>query len=105
MRHQGAAEHLLGVLGGLFDRLGQAHAALLAGIGLLEAALAAPAGVNLRLHDPERAIQLACGGLGVFGFLNHAAIADRGTVLAKQSLRLVFMNVHETVPEIGRAHV
>ncbi len=98
VRDQRAAEHLLGFLGGLLDRLGKAHAALFAGLGLLEVALAAAAGVDLRLDDPERTIHFACRGLGLFGSEDHAAIADRCAVLAKQRLRLVFMNVHENCP-------
>jgi len=47
---QRVAEHLLGESFSFFYRLGEAHAALLAGGGLLERALAASAGVNLRFH-------------------------------------------------------
>ena len=62
-RDQRRAEHLLGEGLHLVDRLGEAHAALVAGRGLLELALAAAAGVDLRLHDPERAAAARWRGL------------------------------------------
>ena len=77
---------LLGFLGGLLDRLGQAHAALLAGVGLLERALAAAACVDLRLDDPERTVELAGGGLGLLGAENDAAVRDRRAVVAQKRL-------------------
>ena len=67
---EGAAEHLLGLVGGVGDRLGDADAALVAGGGLLELALAAAAGVDLGLDHPDRAVDLARGGLGLVG-LQH----------------------------------
>jgi hypothetical protein len=56
-RHQRLAQHLLGKRLHLVDRLGEAHAALVAGVRLLECALAAAAGVDLRLHHPHGAGQ------------------------------------------------
>ena len=56
-RHQRLAQHLLGEGLYLVDRLGEAHAALVAGVRLLEFALAAAAGVDLRLHHPDGAGQ------------------------------------------------
>ncbi len=50
-----AAQHLLGERLHLGARLGEAHAALLARRSLLELALAATAGVDLRLHHEQRA--------------------------------------------------
>jgi hypothetical protein len=91
---QRAAQHLLGLLGGLLDRLREAHAALLAGGGFLEAALAAAAGVDLRLDDPERSLELACGGLGLVGLEHDAAAGDGGAVLAQELLGLVLVDVH-----------
>ena len=58
-RDQGRAQHLLGELVDLGDRLGDAHAALVAGGSFLELALAAAAGVDLALHHPDRAGKLA----------------------------------------------
>ena len=98
VRDQGLAQHLLGFLGGFRDRFGEADTALFAGFGFLEAALAAATCVDLRLHHPERAVELTSGGFRIFCLQDHSAIADRGAVFAKQCLRLVFMNVHETVP-------
>jgi hypothetical protein len=53
--HQHAAEHLLGVAADLGDRLDHADAALGVGGQPFELALAAPAGVDLALHDEDRA--------------------------------------------------
>ena len=57
-RDQSLAEHLGGMLAHLVDRMGEADAALGAVAELLELALAAAAGVDLRLHDPKRPGQL-----------------------------------------------
>ena len=51
---QRLAEHLGGVLADLVDRMGEADAALGVGAEFLELALAAAAGVDLRLDDPQR---------------------------------------------------
>ena len=56
-RDQRRAQHLLGEFIDLGDRFGDAHAALVAGGGFLELALAAAAGVDLALHHPDRAGQ------------------------------------------------
>ncbi len=62
------AQHLLGELLGLGRRLGEANAALVAGLGLLELALAASAGMDLRLdHDGRRADP----GRGLLGLLRR----------------------------------
>ena len=58
---QSLAEHLLGIGAHFLDRLGEADAALGVGAELGELALAAAAGVDLRLHDPERPGQLLRG--------------------------------------------
>ena len=78
------AEHALGVL---------AH--LVVGLGELDAAgLAAAAGVDLGLDDPE----VAADGLRrVDGLLRRAGDApgrDRDAVIGKQLLRLIFVEVH-----------
>ena len=59
MGDEGAAEHPLCLLGRVRHRLRDAHAALLAGARLLEPALAAAAGVDLRLDHPDRPVELA----------------------------------------------
>jgi hypothetical protein len=95
---EGAAQHLAGEFGGLSDRAGEADAALLAGFGLLEVALAAATGVDLRLHHPERPVEFAGSGLGVFGLQDDAAVRDRDAVAAQQCFRLVFVDVHGAPP-------
>ena len=96
-----AAEHLLRLVGGLGDRLGDAHAALVAGGGLLELALAAAAGVDLRLDHPDRPVELAGGGLGLVGLQHHAAVGHRHAVLLQELLGLVFVNVHRRPSPAG----
>src|SRR3546814_8178302 len=64
--HQHVAQHRTGVGLHLLDRLHDAHAALAVGV-VLETPGAAPAGVDLRFHDPYRAAQLARCALGLFG--------------------------------------
>src|SRR6056297_3978876 len=96
--HEGAAEHPARLLGGLLDGFGKAHAARLAGAGLLERALAASARVNLRLDDPERAVERARGGLGLFAAQDHATIRHRCAKRAQERLGLILVDIHETVP-------
>ena len=57
-RHQRRAQHLLGESLDFIDRLGEPNAAFVARRGFLEAALAAPAGVDLALHHPKRPAEL-----------------------------------------------
>ncbi len=102
VRHQRAAEHLLGELGGFFHRLGQANAALLTGFGLFELALAAAAGVDLSLDDPKRSVELARRRLGFLGFQDSAAVRNRAAIALEELLRLIFMNVHGRVPMLVR---
>src|SRR4051794_4094757 len=56
-RDERAAEHLLREGLDLLRRAREANPALVAGLRLLELPLAASAGVDLRLHDPDRAGQ------------------------------------------------
>ena len=97
-RDQGRAQHLLGELVDLGDRLGDAHAALVAGGGFLELALAAAAGVNLALHHPDRAAQRFRGGVGIGSPQHRNALRDRHAEFMQQRLGLVFMDVHLDVP-------
>src|ERR1700722_12465145 len=78
-RDQGRAEHLPGEFVDFGDRFGDADAALVAGRGFLEFALAAAAGVDLALHHP-----------------------DRNAEFVQQRLGLVFMDIHWTAPENPR---
>ncbi|GAB1395636.1 hypothetical protein MASR1M65_04130 [Saprospiraceae bacterium] len=82
---KGAAQHLAGEFGGFLHRFRQAHAALLARFGLLELALAAAAGVDLRLDHPERSVQFPGGGLRLFGAQHDAAVGDRNAVAAAEA--------------------
>ena len=59
--HEGAAEHLAGELGGFLDRAGQTDAAFFTSLSFDEVAFAAATGVDLRLHDPKRAIEFTGG--------------------------------------------
>src|SRR6056297_2646068 len=95
---EGAAEHPARLFGGLLDGFGEAHAARLAGAGLLERALAAPARVDLCLDDPERPVERARGGLGLFAAQDHATIRHRRAIRAQERLGLILVDIHETVP-------
>ncbi len=98
MRDKRAAEHLRGHLGSLRDRARQPHAALVAGRDLLEAALAAPARVDLRLDDPDRPVELARRGLGVLGAQHDAPVGDRQPVAAQKALGLILVDIHGSCP-------
>ena len=100
---EGAAEHLLGLFRRLGDGLGDAHAALLTGGGLLERALAAAARVDLGLDHPDGAVEFAGGGFRLFGAEDGAAVGDRRAVFAQELLRLVLVNVHSPPSLPGRA--
>ena len=93
-RHEGLAEHLLRELLHLVDGLGEAHAALLAGLGFLEPALAAAARMDLGLHHPERTAELLGGGLRLVGGEDRDAAGDRQTELLQDGFALVFVDVH-----------
>ncbi|MNY11144.1 hypothetical protein D3C86_1441570 [compost metagenome] len=93
-RHQGVAEHFLGVLDHVLDREGQAHAALGVSRQFLELALAAAAGVDLRLHHIERARQLLGGGFGLVGRGDGDAFGDRSAKGLENLLGLILVNVH-----------
>jgi hypothetical protein len=95
-RHQGAAEHLARKGLHLVDRLGDAHPALVAGLRLRELALAAPAGVDLRLHHPDRTRQRARCRLGLAGRRDGLAQRDRDAELFQNGLALVFVDVHRS---------
>ena len=93
-RDQRVAEHLAGVGLDLVERLRQPDPAFGVGAELLELALAAPAGVDLRLDDVQRSRQ-SLGALD--GFLDRAgrmAGGDRDAEVREQLLGLVFMDVH-----------
>jgi hypothetical protein len=93
-RHQCRAQHLLGELADFGGRLGDTDAALVAGGGFLELALAAAAGMDLALHHIDRTGQLFRRGLGVLGLQHRHALGDRHAELGKQRLGLIFVDIH-----------
>src|SRR5690606_13602418 len=86
---QGVAQHFLGVGDGFLGREGQTHATLGVGAQFLELARAAAAGVDLRLHDIERARQLLGGGFGLVGRGDGDAVRNRGAVALEDLLGLI----------------
>jgi hypothetical protein len=78
------AEHLGGELADLLDRARELDAA----------ALAAAAGVDLRLDHPERAVERARRGLGLLGRVDDLAAQHLDAVFLQQRLGLVFVDVH-----------
>ncbi len=93
---QRRAQHFLGVGLDLVERAGEAHAALVAGGGLLELALAAAAGVDLRLHHIDGAGQ-AARRLARFGRRQRrGAFGDRSAELAQNGFGLIFVDVHRS---------
>jgi hypothetical protein len=84
VRHQVLAEHPPGRRGGRIGIVDELHAA----------GLAAPAGVHLRLDDPALAGELAHRRAGLGLVADDLAVGDGQAVLAKQLLRLVFVEVH-----------
>jgi hypothetical protein len=83
---KGHAEHGLGELLHLVDRPGELDAA----------ALAAAAGMDLRLDDPDRAAQFARRTLGLGGGVGHLALQHGHAVLGQELLGLVFVDVHRS---------
>jgi hypothetical protein len=84
VRDERHAEHLLRVSPDLVDGLGDLHAA----------ALAAAAGVDLRLHDPDAAAQLLCDGHRFVGRHRRLAARRGDAVLPEDLLALVLVDVH-----------
>ena len=78
----------------LVDGLGKPHAALLAGRRFLELALAAPARMDLRFDDPERAAELLRRSLGLVGREDRDALGNWQPKLFQDGFALVFMDVH-----------
>jgi hypothetical protein len=93
-RDERLAEHLADVILDLVDRAREADAALVAGVRLLELALAAPAGVDLGLHHPDRPAELLRGGLGLLRRGDRPPPRHRHAEPLENRLRLVFVDVH-----------
>jgi hypothetical protein len=60
------------------------------------AALAAAAGVDLRLHDNRSTAELRRGGTGVIGRERHARAGHGNSERFQEILTLMFMNFHRT---------
>ena len=92
--HQSVAEHVGRRRADFVGGLGEPHAALGVGAELLELALAASAGVDLRLYDIERTGQLRRRCDGFVDRHGGKAGGDRDAELGEQFLGLIFVNVH-----------
>src|SRR5262249_37462943 len=91
--HQHMAEHRLGDAPNLFGRLGDAHAAALA-LGPFELAFAAAARVDLRLHHPDRTVQVGRDMLGLGRRVGHAALEHAHAIAGEQLLGLILVDIH-----------
>ncbi len=80
---QGLAQHLRGARADVIDRLHHAHAALARAV-IREAAGTAAASVDLRLHHPDRAAQLAGGMGGLVWRKGHAAMRYKHVIAPEQ---------------------
>ncbi len=86
------------MLADFVDRMGEADAALGRLAEFLETALAAAAGVDLRLHDPQRPRKLL-GGLDRFVDAHRGIASGNGhAILREQFLGLIFVDVHGRAP-------
>ena len=84
------------------DALGQPHAALGIGAELLELALAAAAGVDLRLDHIERSGQRLGGGHRFLDSQGGDALGNGDAELGEEFLGLVFMDVHGSGSPAGK---
>jgi hypothetical protein len=102
---QGVSQHLLRKRDRLVGRARDPDTALLTRLGLLEGALAAPAGVDLGLDHPDRAVKLTRSFAGIRGVEHRNPVRDRRAVCLENLLRLIFVDVHLRVvlPEAQRA--
>ncbi len=92
--HQHPVQHLLGVGADLVDRLDDADAALGVGAEALEAALAAAAGVDLRLHHEDGAAQVLRGLDRLFDRVGGEPARDGDAELFEDGLGLMLVDVH-----------
>ena len=86
------------MLAHLADRMGEADASLGRFAELLELALAAAAGMDLRLDDPQRPRELAGRLDGFVDAHRGKAGGHRHAIFRKQVLGLIFMDVHGAGP-------
>ena len=82
------------MLAHLVDRMREADAALGAVAQFLELALAAAAGVDLRLDDPQRSGKLLRGLNRLVDAHRGIARGHRHAVFREQLFRLIFVDVH-----------
>ena len=87
MGNQRHADHRLGGLDHLVDRLGNLYAA----------ALAPPTGMNLCLDHPYGAAQRLRGFFSLLRRIGDLATRDSHAILSEQCLRLIFMDIHEAL--------
>jgi hypothetical protein len=97
-RHQRVAEHVGGVRADLVEREGEADAALRIRAEFLELALAAAAGMDLRLDDEQRPGELLRGLDRFLDGEGGMAGSDRRAELGQQFLGLIFVDVHGADP-------
>ena len=100
-RDERVAEHVLGVGADFVDRLGEANAALGVGAELGELALAAAAGVDLRLDHPQGPGELLGGADRILDAHRGMAGGDGDAELREQFLGLIFVDVHDDSRVIG----
>ena len=91
--HQDGAQHLLGVVVDLLDGLDDTHPAL-AGLVIPEPAGTAATGMDLGLHDPDRAAELFGDVLCFPCCIGDAAARHGNAVFLQQALGLIFVDVH-----------
>ncbi len=84
MRDEPFAQHSLRELADFPGASRQFHAA----------GLAASAGMDLGLHDPEIPAEFTGRGDGRFGCVRRQAVRHRYAVIREQSLRLILVQVH-----------
>ena len=93
-RDERIAEHVGRRRAHLVQRLRQPHAAFRVGAEFLELALAAPAGMDLRLHDVKRSGQLLRRFDRLVDRQSGKTGRDGDAELGEQFLGLVFVDVH-----------
>lgn len=94
----GLVSHDLGAQHPLRGRCGR-----LRGFNQLHAArLAPPTGMHLRLDDPTTAAKSLCGSLRFFWRRGWTTFRNRNAEFGKQLFGLVFMQIHEAGPSLGR---